>query len=347
MKYAYLTRDQVKAAIDGKADRIRTPMLLHFWVHPNEFGDREPAVQDILSRYPHDIERIQLNTPDMFEGRAGNPEYRWMNIDDPYKGKSIAMDEKIAMKDWADLDAVLAKWPNPFYAGMFPVGLNSKDKYRLGVCWNCLFEKHWQFRGMTNALMDPYTDPGNVHTLYDALTEFYLVMIERAAKEHQLDGIFFSDDIGMQKNPFFSIETFREFFKPYYKRLIDKAHSHGMHFWLHTCGNIEMFMPEFIEIGLDVIHPIQKYTMDEKTIAQKYGRDICIWAGFDVQRVIPWGLPEDVRKEVRFMLDTYYRPEGRLLLGAGNGVNGDCPLKSLEALFDEAFMYSAKPGRTE
>ena len=100
-----------------------------------------------------------------------------------------------------------------------------------------------------------------------------------------------------------------------------------------------MFIPDFIEIGLDVLHPIQKYTMDEKSIADKYGNDICIWAGFDVQQIIPYGTPEDVRREVRFMIDTYARNSGRLIMGAGNNVSSDTPMDSLRALLDESYEY--------
>ena len=88
-----------------------------------------------------------------------------------------------------------------------------------------------------------------------------------------------------------------------------------------------------------MLHPIQKYTMDEREVAQKYGKDLCIWAGFDVQRIIPYGTPEDVRREVRFLLDTYARPEGRLILAAGNNMTPDTPMESLEALLDEALRY--------
>jgi uroporphyrinogen decarboxylase len=109
-----------------------------------------------------------------------------------------------------------------------------------------------------------------------------------------------------------------------------------MHFWLHACGNIEPFIPHFIDVGLDVLHPIQKYTMDEQTVVQHYGDRICFWAGMDVQQIIPWGTADDVRREVRFLIDTYQRPGGRLILGAGNGINQDCPLTSLEAFFAEA-----------
>lgn len=101
------------------------------------------------------------------------------------------------------------------------------------------------------------------------------------------------------------------------------------------------FIPDLIEIGLDVLHPIQKYTMDEQEIAQKFGDQICIWAGFDVQRTIPYGTPEEVRQEVRHMLDTYYRPDGRLLITAGNNLTADTPYESLAALLDETLKYGS------
>lgn len=108
-------------------------------------------------------------------------------------------------------------------------------------------------------------------------------MFERAKTELNLDGVFAFDDLGTQASTFFSPDLFDEFFAPYDKRVIDKAHFLGMHFWLHSCGNIEKLIPKLIDVGVDVLHPIQKYTMQKKKIAEQFGADICIWAGFDVQ----------------------------------------------------------------
>ena len=91
---------------------------------------------------------------------------------------------------------------------------------------------------------------------------------------------------------------FDEFFAPYYKEVIDRVHALGMHFWLHTCGNVEALLPRFIELGVDVIHPIQKYTMDEQRIARSYGGEAPLWAGVDVERSIPYGPPDAVGGEV-------------------------------------------------
>lgn len=192
---------------------------------------------------------------------------------------------------------------------------------------------------MENALTDFYLYPDEIHHLFEKLTEFYIRAMERIKEEADVDGFFMTDDIGTQKAPFFSLDIFREFFKPYYKRLIDKAHELGTHFWLHSCGNIEIFIPELIDIGLDVLHPIQKNTMDEREIARKYGDRICIWAGIDVQRLMAFGTPDEVRSEVRFLLDTYWRPEGGLMLTMGNGSTEDWKMENMEALYEAALEW--------
>lgn len=100
------------------------------------------------------------------------------------------------------------------------------------------------------------------------------MVIERAKEQVGADGILTSDDLGMQTGPFFSLEIFDEFFRPYYMEMIDKAHSLDMEFWVHICGNIESFLPRFIEIGLDVIHPTGKRTLS-RILARKFRHGGC------------------------------------------------------------------------
>jgi uroporphyrinogen-III decarboxylase len=121
--------------------------------------------------------------------------------------------------------------------------------------------------------------------------------------------------------------------------MVKTAHERGMHVLMHACGDIKAFLSRLIDLGVDVIHPIQKYAMDENEVADEFGGRITFWAGFDVQRIIPYGTPEEVRAEVRHLVDTYCRPDGGLLLTAGNGVTEDTPMDSLEALLDEAWEY--------
>jgi uroporphyrinogen decarboxylase len=174
------------------------------------------------------------------------------------------------------------------------------------------------------------------------LTAFYKRILQRAKTELDADGIYCTDDLGTQNSTFFSPAVFDEFYVPCYRELIEEAHRLDMHFWMHTCGCIQSFLPRLIELGLDVIHPIQKYTMDEAAIARQFGGQITFWVGFDVQRIIPFGTPEEVRAEVRHLFDTFRRPDGRFLFTFGNGVTADTPIASLEAIFDEAIAYGCQ-----
>jgi len=342
IKYLPLNKEEIYNVIHGIKKASRVPVILQFWTHSDNFEkQKQQYVLDIMKDYPQDVIIIGADIPNVFDGRSDEKEYRWVNYEQNFDEK-LGLDERVAINNWSLLDGIINNFPNANYSKMFSFNPENDGRYRLLYWWFCLFERHWQLRGMTNALTDYYEYPNEVHRLYRAITDFYLRIIERAKYEVSADGIFTSDDLGTQKSQFFSQEIFDEFFKPYYKEISDKIHSLNMDFWLHACGCIEKFLPSFIEIGLDVIHPIQKYTMDEKRIAQLYGDKICIWAGFDVQRIIPYGTCEDVRNEVRYLFDTYNRKNGRFMFTAGNGINGDCPLDSLKALYEESFFYKNK-----
>ena len=338
-----LTKQEVINVIEGKRTTERIPNLCSFWIYPGSFEGQEEEMRQWLAEQAYDISVQGVRMPDVCRGTEEDPEYCWLPAGREGKtGGGVA--SQVSLEDWEDTELVeemYAKFPSPDTANIFP-GKEKIDhaKYVVGHWFYCLFERHWSIRGMENALTDFYLYPEEVHRLYQKLTDFYIRIMERFREECGADGIFTSDDIGTQTGPFFSLEIFRTFFKPYYKQIIDKAHELGMHFWLHTCGNIELFMEDFIEIGLDVIHPIQKYTMDEKQIVRKYGGRICFLAGFDVQNIIPYGTPEDVRVEVRFLIDTFFRPDGRFMITMGNGSTNDWKKESLQALYDEIALGS-------
>lgn len=336
-----IKREELKAIIEGRGCGKNVPMLYDQWIAPSVMGDQEEGVRRLLSEVPCDAAAVEFVWPDMDRAPQDDPDYRWMHRDVERK-KGVGLDSEGCL-EWEEADAFYAHFPSADYPGLIP-GERPKDdgRYLLGRFWYCFFERLWSLRGMENALTDFYLYPEEVHRLFRKLTDFYMRAMERGVEELGIDGIFTSDDIGTQKAPFFSLEIFREFFKPYYRELCDKAHELGIHFWLHSCGNIELFLKDFIEIGLDVIHPIQKGTMDEKRIAQKYGDRICLYVGFDVQQTIPFGTEEEVRREVRHLIDTYARPDGRFLLTMGNNTTQDWKLSSLEALYDETISYGQK-----
>ena len=347
-----LPRDEVVKAIEHRGPS-RVPMMIHMWNGAGAFAEREQQVREIQAEYPQDFFLIIPRMPAHWDDPAAEgciPGYSWLNVPPPQSSGVHGHDANVAIADWSQLDGILAAWPDANLPQMYDgareqIQQHAAGRYTGMHWWFCFYERLWSLRGMENVLCDFYENPEQIARLMDALCDFYCVVIERAGKELGVDFVFTTDDIGMQTGPMFSPAIFREFFKPRYERLIRAAHDNGMHFWLHTCGNVLPFLDDFVEIGLDVIHPIQKYTMDERQVAARYGGKLCFWAGMDVQQVLPRGTPEDVRREVRFMIDTYDRPDGGCMITAGNGVTPDVPIENLRAFYDETYNYGLEHRR--
>ena len=146
----------------------------------------------------------------------------------------------------------------------------------------------------------------------------------------------------MQKGPFMSPEMFREFYYPYYVELCEYAHSLGLHVWLHSCGDVRKLLPDIIKSGIDVLHPIQKYAMEEQEIADTFGNQISFWAGIDLQRVLPFGSVEEVREETRHFIDVFHqRGKGRMVFTLNNRMQGNVPIENFIAFIEEAHRYGA------
>jgi uroporphyrinogen decarboxylase len=338
-----LNKDEVIKAIEYKGPE-RIPMMINLWLSEETLKHCKDRVDALIKKYPYDIALYIPTFPGYYSSPFENhPEYKWIpNIDSFDKSKAV--DSRILVKDWNELDEWMESFPDP---SMIEIMDNAKKKllsdnessYRLGHFWYFFYERLWSFRGMENALTDFYLYPDEVKRLFRALCDFYKIIIRRCKEELNCDGIYVTDDLGTQNSVMFSPSIFNEFFKPFYKELIDECHALNMHLWLHTCGNVTQFMDQFVEIGIDVIHPIQKYAMDELEIVSKYSCRICFLAGLDMQYTLVNGTPEDVRKEVRFLMDTFDTPQGGMMITCGNGITDDVPIENLEAFFDECYLY--------
>jgi len=342
-----LPREEVIKAIEhGRPQRV--PMMIHHWNGPKNFGDREALVREIQAEYPQDFYVVMPRMPrywDDLHDPDHVPGYCWMPTPPPPPSDDVrAHDANVAIRDWYQLDDMLAAWPDPTIPELYEGARESLERNAAGrytaTHWAfCFFERLWSLRGMANVLCDFHLNPEPVHRLMDALTDFYCTVIRRGGQELGVDAVWTTDDIGMQTGPMFSPAVFREFFLHRYKRLVDAAHECGMHFLLHTCGDVTAFMEDFIRIGMDVVHPIQKYAMDERATAERFGGRICFWAGMDLQHILPRGTPEEVRAEVRFLIDTYDRPDGGCMITAGNAITEDVPIENLRAFYDETYRY--------
>ena len=157
-------------------------------------------------------------------------------------------------------------------------------------------------RGMQNFLTDIMLHPEYCHFLANYFTEFYVEDFRRAyaASGKRIDLFLTYTDLGMQLTPLVSMKVFREFVKPYMKRLADVVHELGSSLFYHSCGMIFPFIEEFIEVGVDVLDPIQPCTpdMQPENLQKHFGGRLCFHGGIDVQGVLGSGTPEDVRNAV-------------------------------------------------
>jgi uroporphyrinogen-III decarboxylase len=141
-----------------------------------------------------------------------------------------------------------------------------------------------------------------------------------------------------------SPQMWREFIKPRYARLIAafKDQNPALKIAYHCDGYFEPIIPELIEIGLDVLNPVQPLAMDPAEIKRKYGQALSFWGTVDTQFTFPFGSPEDVAQEVRQRLRTV-APGGGLVLCSSHRVQPDVPLENIKAFYRTARQEGAYP----
>ncbi len=330
-----LPREEVVKAIEfGSPARI--PMVFTKWWGEGlyeQYGDRLSQFE----KYPEDVCCLGFPSPS-FDRREDGFCWHLPKVDTSrFKGN----DATIRLPDWDYIDELVANPPNVNAPRLWDAQIKQAEKaraegkYILIHHWSLMFERIWNFRGMENLLADYYEEPENVHKLHKLVCDTELKLLEKAVELIKPDGYSFSDDLGSQNALMMSPEMFREFIKPYYVRIWGYTHQHDIHNWLHTCGCIKEIIGDLIEAGLDVLHPIQKHTMDWNEIAAKWKGKITFWVGMDVQQTLRVGTPDDVREEVRLMKRTFSSPEGGMILASGNGIVGGTPIENIEAFLNE------------
>jgi len=201
------------------------------------------------------------------------------------------------------------------------------------VCWvGDLFERANFLRGLDQILMDMKLHPGFVHELLDELLSIILKNGE-AICEHPIDALFLSDDYGLQDNLMMNPEDWRTFIKPRVARLVEFGHAHGRAVFLHSCGCVRKIVPDLVEIGLDVLHPIQPEAMDIGELKRSFGGRIAFYGGVRTQTTLTYGTPADVRRETR-QVARLMGEGGGFILAPGITLQHDVPWDNLMAFID-------------
>ena len=151
--------------------------------------------------------------------------------------------------------------------------------------------------------------------------------------------IGFGDDLGFQNGPQIDPRLFRSLVKPLLKEIYSTAHSLSpAKVLLHSCGSVYSFIEDFIEIGVDILNPVQTSAahMDVDTLKQCFGDRIVFWGGgADVQSVLPRGTPEDVRRDVRRRIEVM-QPRGGFVFAPIHNLQADIPPENIVAMYETA-----------
>jgi uroporphyrinogen decarboxylase len=241
------------------------------------------------------------------------------------------------IKDWSQLDGYLAeRIPDPHAPGRLDAALkvlamHGESKYCAANIHLGLFERMHCLRGMENSFSDLYLYEREVVRLLEALTENLLGLIQEWGKT-SVAGIVYSDDWGSQTELMISPDAWRRFFKLHYRRLFDEIHRRGMDVFFHSCGNVMRIIPDLIELGVDVLDPVQPGAMDINQVARDFGGHISFSGAIDDQRLDDY-TPQEVQKVVRQAIEALGRPFGNAyLLAPANLVGPRVPFENLRAL---------------
>ena len=191
-------------------------------------------------------------------------------------------------------------------------------------------------RGIDNLMIDMAAVPEMAHAIMDRFTEFYLAYFDRmlTAADGRIDILRQADDLGTQHSLFFSAQMFRTFIKPRIAQFVDLAHSHGVKFMFHSCGAIRPVIEDLIEIGVDILDPLQAAAagMEPEGLKREYGSRICLHGGIDTQYLLPQGSPDEVRREVQRRIE---------ILGEGGGyILAPCHVLQLDVSTENVLAMS-------
>lgn len=332
----------------------------------------EPRLISKIMQLAHTDERIQLRF---------DADVRPLYMGAPDNWEDIQIDEETYRDQWGwvwrkppssfyyDLiesplagditfgDIARYPWPDPTDPGLYR-GLKdqvehwkSRGDYALALTPVFgLADTSQLLRGFEDWYADVALNPGLVAALMDAILEFNLAVMERALElvGDDIDVLEFGDDVTTQSGPMISPSSYRKLVKPRHERLFEFIHSRSRaKIMYHCCGSAYYFMEDFIEIGVDIINPVQVSAddMDTARLKAEFGDRISFWGGIDTQSVLPHGTEAEVREEVERRIADL-APGGGYVLAPVHNIQPDVPPENIVAMCDHAKAVGTYPVRT-
>lgn len=213
-----------------------------------------------------------------------------------------------------------------------------------GLCAG-VFEMQQRFRGMTNALVDPYLYPefsdSLIGKIADLKIEFWKMALSGLADV--VDVIAEADDYGTQESQLIDPEHFRQFYKPHISRIINvlKQNAPNAKIMFHSCGNVRPIIPDFIEIGIDILNPvhINATGMEPYQLKKDFGKDIVFWGGgIDTQKILPTGTVAEVNENVKKNIAAL-APGGGFVFATVHNIQSEVPPQNIIAMCESITKF--------
>jgi uroporphyrinogen decarboxylase len=321
--------------------------------------------EDVLTRFGVDTRMVQL-PPTHVAGVEIVDDGDYWAMWDRWGAKLRMPKENGLYYDWVEfpvreltIDALDAyRWPEPDPPDVVAAlreraaWLRANTDFALvgsGVIGGGIFEQPCRTVGLEAFMMALLTERAFAERLVDGITDIYIESVDRylAQVGDLIDVFTFWDDVATQSGWMINPETYVEVIKPRQKRLFEavKARTRAKLFY-HGCGAVFELIPHLVEIGVDIVNPVQVSAagMDSKRLKAAYGRDVTFWGGgVDTQRVLPFGTPEQVRDEVRRRIDDL-APGGGFVFATVHNIQAFVPPANIVAAFDTALEHGVYGG---
>jgi len=199
------------------------------------------------------------------------------------------------------------------------------------------FKAAWLVRGMDNVLMDYLVNPDLINELYERIYSFSAAYCEKLV-EAGVDMIQIVGDLGMQDRLIMSPDVWRQFDKERLRKLITrlKGINPELKLYMHTDGDVSEIIEDLIEVGIDILNPIQPECMDPVEIKRKYGDKLVLHGAVSLQKTLPFGSPEDVKEEVRHLIENC-NVNGGFVLGPSNVLFKEIPPENIVAMYEAVY----------
>lgn len=222
------------------------------------------------------------------------------------------------LSDWSKLDSYRPPDPrDPFYYERIDESIaEAGDRYVVVTCHFNLIERLHMLRGFAETLTDFHYEPAKIERVLDMILEFKLAQFDELKRRvgDRVHGLFLTDDWGTQQSTFISPQMLDDFFMDRYRQMVQAVHDCGWHFFLHSCGRINDFVPHFMDVGMDVLNMQQPQAYGIEELGSRFGGKICFLTTTDIQATMPSGDLNAIRAEARQLVENWSTPEGGLIV---------------------------------